>query len=69
VGRQAGSIVVRISDDGQGFDVDAVLGVEGQHYGLHIMRERAESFGGRLQVVSAPGRGSQVTVYVPEAGD
>lgn len=65
--REAGAIVMRIVDDGKGFDVDAVLGAEGQHYGLQIMRERAETFGGRVQLQSTPGCGSEVAVHIPES--
>jgi signal transduction histidine kinase len=65
--REAGTVVVRIVDDGKGFDVDAVLGAEGQHYGLQIMRERAEAFGGRVQLKSTPGCGSEVTIHIPES--
>jgi len=34
-------------------------------YGLGIMRERAEQVGGRLEVLSTPGTGTQVRVRVP----
>jgi signal transduction histidine kinase len=33
------------------------------------MRERAESFGGRVAFVSAPGRGSEVIVTIPAQQD
>lgn len=39
--------------------------VEGAHFGLQIMRERAEAVDGRLEVRSAPGQGTRVVVCVP----
>jgi signal transduction histidine kinase len=69
VEREPGSIVVRIADNGKGFDTDAVLKAEGQRYGLQIMRERAETFGGRVQILSTPGRGSEVTIHIPHSQD
>jgi DNA-binding NarL/FixJ family response regulator/two-component sensor histidine kinase len=52
-----------ISDDGIGFDP---AGVEKPgHFGLNLMRERAETAGGRLEVRSAPGAGVQVLAYLP----
>ncbi len=51
-----------IADQGVGFDRARV---EGGHYGLATMRERAESVGGRLMVESAPGQGTRVTVEMP----
>jgi signal transduction histidine kinase len=53
---------LRVADDGDGFDPGT--GAPG-HYGLIGMRERAESLGGTLHVVSAPGRGSSIEVELP----
>jgi signal transduction histidine kinase len=38
-----------------------------QRFGLLGIRERAEHFGGRLDVRSAPGRGTQVLLALPRA--
>jgi len=38
---------------------------EAGHFGLEIMRERAASVGGALEVRSAPGQGTQVIVRLP----
>jgi PAS domain S-box-containing protein len=62
---QAGEMVVIISDDGQGFDLQAALGTEQGHFGLSIMRERAELVGGRLEIRASAGRGTQVLVHIP----
>ncbi len=35
------------------------------HVGLRIMRERAQTIGARLDVVSAPGKGSSVILTLP----
>jgi signal transduction histidine kinase len=56
-----------VADDGQGFDLEHSR--REAHYGLAIMRERAEGVGGHLEIVSSPGRGTQVQVDMPvEAG-
>jgi PAS domain S-box-containing protein len=52
-----------ISDNGRGFDRDAVQ-TDG-HYGLKFMRERIELLHGSFSVQSAPGTGTQITVVVP----
>ncbi|HEY66631.1 MAG TPA: sensor histidine kinase [Caldilineae bacterium] len=55
-------VVVTIEDDGQGFRLeDAKRG----HFGLHLMRERCESVGGRLRVESVLGRGTRVEARFP----
>jgi nitrate/nitrite-specific signal transduction histidine kinase len=54
-----------IEDDGKGFAPEGGIVDTLQHFGLKIMRERAESVGGRLVLNSAPGRGTQVTICVP----
>jgi signal transduction histidine kinase len=59
---------VSIADDGCGFDALAYyqggMQQNGGH-GLAVMRERAESIGGKLRVLSLPGRGTEVQVEVP----
>lgn len=56
-------LVIRLSDDGRGFDVRAVrLRGEG---GLATMQRRTEDVGGMLSVVSAPAAGTIVTLTVP----
>lgn len=58
-------VTVEISDEGAGFDPDAVPR-EGR-YGLAIMEERARMAGGQLALDSAPGHGTRVTVHLPGA--
>jgi signal transduction histidine kinase len=50
--------LLQVADDGRGFP----LGTTGRMdaYGILGMRERADSIGARLEVVSAPGRGTRV---------
>jgi PAS domain S-box-containing protein len=52
-------VVFRVRDDGGGFDPEDVLP---DHFGLSIMRERAESIGAILEITSRPGAGTQVMV-------
>jgi signal transduction histidine kinase len=59
-----------IEDDGQGFDVaQAALAREREHspqgWGLLGIQERASSVGGRCEIVSQPGQGTQIRVAVP----
>jgi signal transduction histidine kinase len=53
-----------VSDDGSGFD-PADPRVRSQHLGVTVMAERARAVGGRLDLRSAPGRGTTVTAEVP----
>jgi two-component system nitrate/nitrite sensor histidine kinase NarX len=62
VGPWESGVQVTVRDDGVGFEVDAE--VRG-HFGLQIMRERAESVGGRLEVDSAVRSGTAVTIWMP----
>jgi signal transduction histidine kinase len=48
-----------IADDGRGFDVEA--GSPEGHFGLAMMKERAQVTGGDLSLESTPGEGSTVT--------
>jgi NarL family two-component system sensor histidine kinase LiaS len=53
-----------VSDDGVGFDPDDRQ-VRATHLGLTSMRERARDLGGSLEIVSAPGSGTEVRLEVP----
>lgn len=54
--------VLRIKDNGQGFDVKQVSFSKG--YGLLGMSERVEQIGGELAIQSQPGQGTEVVVVV-----
>ncbi len=56
-----------ICDNGCGFDEKEVLGdpASRQGFGLRTMKDRAASVGGDVQVESAPGEGTKVSVYIP----
>jgi signal transduction histidine kinase len=58
-------IVLSLRDNGVGFDASAP-GPEG-HFGMAMMRERAQVGGGRLTVESVPGEGTTITVKFPTA--
>lgn len=58
-------IRVVIADDGCGFDPSQAFAATGAHFGLVGMRERTERMGGRFEIRSAPGSGTELTVEVP----
>jgi signal transduction histidine kinase len=64
LGRSSGGIVVEVSDDGSGFDPDDPE-LRSRHLGLTSIEERAAELGARLQIRSAPGRGTVVALEVP----
>ncbi len=61
-----GSVELAVRDDGRGFDLGGLPAriAEG-HIGLQSQRERVESAGGRFDIRSAPGRGTEVEVRLP----
>ena len=59
---------LRVRDDGQGIDEQMIRSrPPAGHFGLQGMRERAELMGGRLEVWSKTGSGTQIQVTVPAA--
>lgn len=56
-----------IRDDGNGFDVSGVLAGQGQR-GLGILgiQERLEALGGTLEIISAPGAGTELLITIPQ---
>lgn len=57
---------LKISDDGCGFRVDDAPDGKSGHFGLLGMRERVDKIAGTLEVISAPGEGTSVDVFVPQ---
>ncbi len=64
---QQGEILrIDIEDDGRGFEpAPPAASDERPHFGLMGIRERVEILGGRLQVDSAPGQGTRLSIEVP----
>ncbi|MEU2270462.1 GAF domain-containing sensor histidine kinase [Streptomyces olindensis] len=62
--RRGGGAVLRVTDDGSGFDPQAVRRA-GRHLGLVSMRDRASGAGGTLTVESVPGKGTTIEMEVP----
>jgi signal transduction histidine kinase len=52
---------LEVSDDGQGFDVEAADAAAGTTH----LRDRLEAVGGHVAVVSAPGAGTRVSCWIP----
>ena len=69
VQRDGGEIRVGVEDDGAGFD-PAILNdhrTDSMAFGLFSIRERLDYYGGRLEIVSQPGKGTRVTLRAPLA--
>jgi signal transduction histidine kinase len=63
---EPGHVRVIVADDGCGFETREVAG---RSLGLLGMEQRAIALGGRLEIDSAPGRGTSVTFTCPLAAD
>jgi signal transduction histidine kinase len=61
---EAGHVSLSISDDGTGFD-PADSKTCGKQFGLQGIQQRAARIGGKASIVSGPGEGTRVEVYVP----
>lgn len=55
-------ILLRIVDDGKGFDVSKV---QTSSYGLQNIEERAYDLGGSIKIISLPNRGARLEVKIP----
>jgi signal transduction histidine kinase len=63
VSERDGMVHLVVEDDGKGFDPLDLGGDE--HVGVELMRERAATVGGRLELDSAPGRGTRLEAVLP----
>jgi signal transduction histidine kinase len=60
LGAEGDDLVVEVTDDGAGFEMRGV-----KRSGLSGLADRIEALGGRLQVTSVPGRGTQLHATLP----
>jgi signal transduction histidine kinase len=60
LGADGDDLVVEVTDDGAGFETHGVA-----RSGLSGLEDRIEALGGRFQVTSAPGRGTQLHARLP----
>jgi signal transduction histidine kinase len=61
---ETGMLRATVQDDGVGFHGPTGREAATGHFGIVSMRERAERLGGRLEIASAPGHGTTVTVEI-----
>ncbi|MDD4103018.1 MAG: sensor histidine kinase, partial [Kiritimatiellae bacterium] len=64
VRREGEKVEVEVRDDGCGLDDEDGRGTRASHFGLDVMRERAERLGGHLAIESRPGGGTVVRVTI-----
>lgn len=58
-------VIVRIIDNGVGFDPTKVTHKDRDHLGMVNMRDRAQGINGSFDIESRPGMGTTITVSVP----
>ncbi len=73
VSERDGLVVVWVTDDGPGMDIDddpfshGTTGVGSTGYGLWLARRIAEAHGGSLELVDRPGDGARLRLALPPA--
>jgi len=67
--REDGRLIVRVEDDGVGFDVFGVMNGEQSGWGLRGMRERIMLLGGEFYIGPRPDHGTLVLAEIPLNGN
>jgi signal transduction histidine kinase len=67
VDHQAEAIIIRIEDNGVGFEPEEVRSRRQKRggFGLFNIEERLGLIGGHLEIATAPGQGTRITVFAP----
>jgi ligand-binding sensor domain-containing protein/signal transduction histidine kinase len=60
-----GELLLRLEDDGCGFDPQQPNRTNGHHFGLRGMKERVERSGGKFRLTTAPGKGVHIEAQLP----
>ena len=68
VSRVPDGTLIRVQDDGRGFDVHARLTPSASGMGLFGMRERVHGLGGTFSIESQPGHGTLIHAHIPATG-
>ena len=63
--RKDGKLIVRVEDDGVGFNPEQLMGENHMGWGLSGMEERISLLGGKFYLGSQPGKGTIVLAEVP----
>lgn len=56
------TLTLNIEDDGAGFDPEVL---QGEHYGLQNIQNRAQEISGKAKIISSPGNGCRIEIEVP----
>jgi len=56
---------ITVSDDGKGFDTEAVLKDTRMAHGLLIIQERLNLLGCRMEIISKPDQGTRILIEIP----
>ena len=60
-----GKCKLEISDNGKGFSEHHKSGDEKKHFGISLMKERVELLNGNIEIVSAKGKGTKISIEIP----
>jgi PAS domain S-box-containing protein len=62
------SFIIKVRDNGKGFDVDKSIQIVGEEvkYVIRNIRERVDLLNGSYEINSAPGKGTEIIVKVPK---
>jgi signal transduction histidine kinase len=65
------NIILRIEDNGRGFDVDRRLeaATNEKRMGLRSMEERTRLLGGEMAVESLPSKGTKILITIPQKNE
>ncbi|MCI0449160.1 MAG: response regulator [Chlorobi bacterium] len=64
--RKENQVFVRVKDNGKGFDAESISKTKkaGGGFGLLNMKERAELIGGKVEIISSPGQGTELLLEI-----
>jgi signal transduction histidine kinase len=60
---------ITVSDEGKGFDVATIMSDSKSAHGLLVLQDRLSLMGCNMEIISEPGKGTQIVIEAPVTGN
>lgn len=59
------TLLMEVSDNGKGFDIEKLCEQQDKHFGISVMKERIDLLNGNMDIETTPNKGTRINVAIP----